>query len=62
MILVALQHGTGRAAAFGIPRNLADVPLGGVAGARFPESLNALYGYARASPALPGGRDPARRR
>ena len=33
MILVAIQHGTGRAAAFGIPRNLADVPLGGVAAA-----------------------------
>ena len=62
MILVALQHGTGRAAAFGIPRNLADVPLGGVAGRElhsFPESLNALYGYARSEPALfPGGRDP----
>ena len=29
IILVAIQHGTGRAAAFGIPRNLAQVPLGG---------------------------------
>ena len=29
IILAAVQHGTGRAAAFGIPRNLAQVPLGG---------------------------------
>jgi LCP family protein required for cell wall assembly len=62
MILVAIQHGTGRAAAFGIPRNLALVPLGGVAGRevpRFPESLNALYGFARTRPELfPGGHDP----
>ena len=28
IILAAIQHGTGRAAAFGIPRNLAQVPLG----------------------------------
>ena len=28
IILAAVQHGTGRAAAFGIPRNLAQVPLG----------------------------------
>ena len=27
IILAAIQHGTGRAAAFGIPRNLAQVPL-----------------------------------
>ena len=62
MILVAIQHGTGRAAAFGIPRNLAQVPLGGVAGQevkRFPESLNALYAFARTRPDLfPGTRDP----
>ena len=43
MILAAIQHGTGRAAAFGIPRNLAQVPLGG--GTKpFKEPLNALYG------------------
>jgi LCP family protein required for cell wall assembly len=43
IILAAIQHGTGRAAAFGIPRNLAQVPLGG--GAKpFKEPLNALYG------------------
>ena len=43
IILAAFQHGTGRAAAFGVPRNLAQVPLGK---ARKPskEPLNALYG------------------
>jgi len=43
IILAAVQHGTGRAAAFGIPRNLAQVPLGRK---RKPskEPLNALYG------------------
>jgi polyisoprenyl-teichoic acid--peptidoglycan teichoic acid transferase len=43
IILAAMQHGTGRAAAFGIPRNFAQVPLG--AGEKpFQEPLNALYG------------------
>jgi LCP family protein required for cell wall assembly len=43
IILAAIQHGTGRAVAFGIPRNLAQVPLGKK---RKPsqEPLNALYG------------------
>lgn len=43
IILAAFQHGTGRAAAFGVPRNLAQVPLGAD---RKPskEPLNALYG------------------
>ena len=43
IILAAIQHGTGRAAAFGIPRNLAQVPLGRK---RKPskEPLNAIYG------------------
>ena len=62
MIVVALQRATGRAAAFGIPRNFVDVPLGGVAGTamrRFPEPLNALYSFARTRPELfPGGREP----
>jgi LCP family protein required for cell wall assembly len=62
MILVAIQHGTGRAAAFGIPRNLVLVPLGGVAAREveyFPDSLNGLYGFARTRPELfPGGHDP----
>ena len=43
IILAAIQHGTGRAAAFGIPRNLAQVPLG-VGAKPFKEPLNALYG------------------
>jgi LCP family protein required for cell wall assembly len=43
IILAAVQHGTGRAAAFGIPRNLAQVPLGpNERPSREP--LNALYG------------------
>lgn len=43
IILAAVQHGTGRAAAFGVPRNLAQVPLGRK---RKPskEPMNALYG------------------
>ena len=44
IILAAIQHGTGRAAAFGIPRNLAQVPLG-ADGKPFKEPLNALYGF-----------------
>lgn len=43
IILAAIQHGTGRAAAFGIPRNLAQVPLG-PRGTPFKEPINALYG------------------
>ena len=42
IILAALQHGTGRAAAFGVPRNLAQVPFG-TNGRPFREPLNALY-------------------
>lgn len=49
MIVVALQRGTHRAAAFGIPRNLAEVPLGKNRG-RFPEPLNALYRRAHEHP------------
>jgi LCP family protein required for cell wall assembly len=41
IILAAIQHGTGRAAAFGVPRNLAQVPVGSKP---FREPLNALYG------------------
>ena len=43
IILAAIQHGTGRAAAFGVPRNLAQVPLG-PKGTPFKEPINALYG------------------
>ena len=61
MIVVALQRGTGRAAAFGIPRNLVEVPLGGAAARTLPryrEPLNGLYSFARTRPELfPGGRD-----
>ncbi|MBA2476189.1 MAG: hypothetical protein H0V40_09585, partial [Actinobacteria bacterium] len=49
MILAALQRGTGRTVAFGIPRNLVDVPLprlAGRPGRRFREPLNALYAWA----------------
>jgi LCP family protein required for cell wall assembly len=62
VILAALEHGTGRAALFGIPRNLVDLPLGAAATAelgRYREPLNGLYGFARTQPELfPGGRDP----
>jgi LCP family protein required for cell wall assembly len=61
MIVAALERGTGRAVAFGIPRNLVEVPLGGVAGRtapRFHEPLNALYEWALARPELfPGGQN-----
>jgi len=62
MILVAVQHETGRAVAFGIPRNLVGVPLGGDVSKeikRFGQPLNALLGFAREQPErFPGGEDP----
>jgi LCP family protein required for cell wall assembly len=62
MIVAALQRGTGRAAAFGVPRNFVGVPLGGTAGRRmkrFWQPLNALYSFGHARPELfPGGEDP----
>jgi len=62
MIVVAFQRGTGRAVAFGIPRNYVEVPLTGDAARsirRFPDLLNALYQFARTRPELfPGGDDP----
>jgi LCP family protein required for cell wall assembly len=58
IIVVALEHGTRRAVAFGIPRNLVDVTVGG----RLPifhDLINALYSYARAQPDLfPDSPDP----
>jgi LCP family protein required for cell wall assembly len=58
IILVALEHGTHRAAAFGIPRNLVHIPVGG----KLPiyhETINGLYSYVRAYPdLLPPARDP----
>jgi LCP family protein required for cell wall assembly len=57
MIVVALQRGTHRAAAFGIPRNLVLVPLGKGRG-RFQEPLNHLYRRAHEHPErFPGGRN-----
>jgi LCP family protein required for cell wall assembly len=62
MVVAALQRDTGRAVLFGVPRNLVEVPLGGVAGRtmpRFKKPLNALYSFARTRPELfPGGDDP----
>src|SRR4029079_4764805 len=43
IILAAIQHGTGRAAAFGIPRNLAQVPLR-PHGRPSKEPMNAIFG------------------
>ena len=58
IIVVALEHGTHRAVAFGIPRNLVDFRVGG----RLPvfhDLINALYSYARAQPDLfPDSADP----
>jgi LCP family protein required for cell wall assembly len=64
MIVASVQRSSGAVALFGLPRNLIRVPLpDGPAAAFacrcFPQPLNALYGWARAHPALfPGGRDP----
>jgi LCP family protein required for cell wall assembly len=62
MIVVSVSTDSGRAAAFGIPRNLTAVPLPPSARselATFPEILNALWGYAEANPGLfPGARFP----
>lgn len=62
MIVVAFQRGTGRAVAFGVPRNYVEVPLTGTAARtipRFHELLNGLYEFAQTRPGLfPGGRDP----
>jgi LCP family protein required for cell wall assembly len=57
IIVAALEHGTRRAAVFGIPRNLVGFPLPEqVRG--FHDPINGLYGYVRAKPTLfPGARD-----
>ena len=49
IILVAFEHGTRRAAAFGIPRNLINVRVGGGLPV-FHEPINGLYSYVRAQP------------
>ena len=63
MILLSVDIATGRAAMFGIPRNLFDVPLPAGPAAAFnchcyPGLLNSLYVYAMAHPeTFPGGDD-----
>jgi LCP family protein required for cell wall assembly len=62
IVVAAMQRDTGRAVLLGVPRNLVELPFGGVAGRsmrRFKEPLNALYSFARTRPKLfPGGEDP----
>lgn len=61
MIVLSVDVATGRAALFGIPRNLVGVPLpaesaGAFPNGRFPGLLNALYVYAMGHPRVfPGG-------
>jgi len=61
MMLLSVDIATARAALFGIPRNLINVPLGpqsakAFACACFPDLLNALYVYAGKHPeSFPGG-------
>ncbi|HSL34833.1 MAG TPA: LCP family protein [Candidatus Limnocylindrales bacterium] len=61
LIVLSVQVGTGRAALFGIPRNMVGVPLppesaGAFPNGRFPGMLNALYVYAMGHGSrFPGG-------
>jgi LCP family protein required for cell wall assembly len=61
MIVLSVDVASGRAALFGVPRNLINVPLppesaGAFANGRFPFLLNALYVYAIQHPNhFPGG-------
>jgi LCP family protein required for cell wall assembly len=61
LIVLSVDVATGRAALFGIPRNVVGVPLppesaGAFPDGRFPGLLNALYVYAMGHPAsFPGG-------
>ena len=63
MIVLSVDKETGRAAMFGIPRNMTDVPLPpeskrATPNGRFPGLLNALYVYATGHPAVfPGTRE-----
>jgi LCP family protein required for cell wall assembly len=62
MVVAALQRGTGRAVALGVPRNFVEVSVLGIADPplrRFGQPLNALYAFARTNPELfPTGPDP----
>ncbi|MGE3232167.1 MAG: LCP family protein [Thermoleophilia bacterium] len=63
MVVATIDTETGRTAMLSLPRNLADVPLppaaaGLVPGGRFPDILNALYGWAHAHPGAFPGKDP----
>jgi LCP family protein required for cell wall assembly len=61
MVVLSVQVASGRAALFGIPRNIVNVPLPPESAAafpngRFPQFLNALYVYATNHPnKFPGG-------
>jgi LCP family protein required for cell wall assembly len=61
VIVLSIDVATGRAALFGIPRNMVGVPLPpesarAFANGQFPGLLNALYAYAMGHPAqFPGG-------
>jgi LCP family protein required for cell wall assembly len=55
MIVVALERGTGRAVALGVPRNYVDVPLvnsAGLTAPRFGGPLNSLYQFGLEHPSL----------
>lgn len=55
MMVLSVDPQTERAALFGLPRNLVDVPFPKTARtglATFPDILNALWGYATANPGL----------
>jgi LCP family protein required for cell wall assembly len=62
MIAVSVDTRSGRAALFGVPRNLIDVPFPRSARTdreTYPEILNSLWGYAEANPELfPGATMP----
>jgi LCP family protein required for cell wall assembly len=63
MVVATLNTRTRRGALLSLPRNLAEVPLPPraadlVPGGRFPEILNALYGWATAHADRFPGRDP----
>ncbi len=62
MMVLSVDVETGRAAMFGIPRNMVNVPLpdeskGAFPGGRYPRMINSLYVYAWGHPGtFPGGK------